>query len=41
MLRELLKRFPNMQLVDGDKIQFFANMSFRVPLEVNVDLGVA
>lgn len=41
MLRELLKRFPNMQLVDGDKIQFFANMSFRVPLEVKVDLGVA
>lgn len=41
MLRELLKRFPNMQLVDGDQIEFFANVSFRVPLQVNVDLGVA
>ncbi|EAQ43655.1 putative cytochrome P450 [Roseobacter sp. MED193] len=40
MLRELTKRFPNMTLTDGQNIDYLKNISFRVPLKVEVDLGL-
>jgi len=40
MLRELVTRFPNMTLIPGQEIDYLRNISFRVPLKVNVDLGL-
>lgn len=39
MLRELLARFPNMTLVPDQEIEYLRNISFRVPMKVEVDLG--
>ncbi len=39
MLRELVTRFPNMTLTDSDNIEYLRNISFRVPLKVQVKLG--
>jgi hypothetical protein len=39
MLRELTKRFPDMTLQPGQQISYLHNISFRVPLRVDVDLG--
>lgn len=40
MLRELTKRFPDMTLVEGQTIDYLKNISFRVPLRVEVNLGL-
>lgn len=40
MLRELTKRFPNMTLSSDQQIDYLKNISFRVPLRVDVDLGL-
>ena len=39
MLRELLARFPNMTLMPDQEIEYLRNISFPVPLKVEVDLG--
>lgn len=39
MLRELVTRFPNLTLADPDGIEYLHNISFRVPMKVEVDLG--
>ena len=40
MLRELTKRFPDMTLTNEQQIDYLRNISFRVPLKVEVDLGL-
>ena len=40
MLRELTNRFPDMTLKAGQEIDYLNNISFRVPSQVNVDLGL-
>lgn len=40
MLRELTKRFPDMTLIGDQEIDYLKNISFRVPLRVDVDLGL-
>lgn len=40
MLRELTKRFPNMTMKQGQDIEYLKNISFRVPNQVLVDLGL-
>lgn len=39
MLRELTKRFPNMQLAPGYDAEYLPNISFRVPRSMHVDFG--
>lgn len=40
MLRELTSRFPNMTMKPGQQIEYLNNISFRVPNQVMVDLGL-
>ena len=40
MLRELTARFPNMAMKPGQQIEYLNNISFRVPNQVMVDLGL-
>lgn len=40
MLRELTARFPNMTLKPDQQIDYLHNISFRVPNQVMVDLGL-
>ncbi|MBE1281869.1 MAG: cytochrome P450 [Rhodobacteraceae bacterium] len=40
MLRELTQRFPNMTLQPDQQINYLHNISFRVPIRVDVDLGI-
>ena len=40
MLRELTTRFPNMVMTPGQQIDYLDNISFRVPNQVLVDLGL-
>ncbi|MGB0507613.1 MAG: cytochrome P450 [Pikeienuella sp.] len=40
MLRELTARFPDMTLIPDQEIEYLRNISFRVPLKVEVDLGL-
>ena len=40
MLRELTTRFPKMKMKPGQDIEYLTNISFRVPNQVLVDLGL-
>jgi hypothetical protein len=40
MLRELTARFPNMTMKPDQCIEYLHNVSFRVPNQVTVDLGL-
>ena len=40
MLRELTARFPNMTMKPDQHIEYLQNISFRVPNQVMVDLGM-
>lgn len=40
MLRELSSRFPDMTLKADQQIEYLNNISFRVPSQVNIDLGL-
>lgn len=40
MLRELVTRFPNMTMKPDQQIEYLDNISFRVPNQVIVDLGL-
>jgi cytochrome P450 len=40
MLRELTARFPKMTMKSGQNIEYLHNISFRVPSQVMVDLGL-
>ncbi len=39
MLRELTRRFPDMRLNEGQRIEFLRNTSFRVPSRVEIEWG--
>lgn len=40
MLRELTARFPKMTIKSGQNIEYLHNISFRVPSQVMVNLGL-
>lgn len=41
MLRELVKRFPDMRLSQGQHIEFLHNISFRAPSRVEIEWGAS